>query len=65
VTRLVAQMDSGVMEAALQNDAIAERAKGAVRGGVRLRQQRVGILDLTKRAGTGCNGACASMIRHP
>ena len=45
------------MKTALQDNAVREGAKSAMRCGVGLREERVGVVDAAKRACAGGDGA--------
>jgi hypothetical protein len=55
----------GIVKTALQGDAVRDGAKSAVRGGIGVRKERVGVVDVAKRPGARGDGACLSMIRRP
>jgi len=53
-------MNRGVVEPPLQHDAVGNGAQATVRGGVRLREERVGIIDVgesSRAAGYCAEGA--------
>jgi hypothetical protein len=54
----------GVVETTPQNDAVCDGAKRAVSGRIRLREQRVGVVDVAERAGACSDRASVPMIRH-
>jgi hypothetical protein len=59
VVRFVLPMNRGVVEAAMQNDAIGEGTETAVRGGIRLRETDVSALNTAE--GTRAGGDRAAM----
>ena len=64
-TRLVMPVNRVVVESTLQDEPIRERTKTAVCGGTRLREQCIGVIDVTERPGTGRHRARLSMVRYP
>lgn len=56
----VSMVHRDVMKTALQDDAVREGAKSAMRRGVGLREKRVGVGDVAKRARAGRDGAKAA-----
>jgi hypothetical protein len=55
----------GIVKTPLQDNTVGEGAKSAVGCSIRLRQERVGVVDVAKRPGARGDGASMSMIRHP
>jgi hypothetical protein len=47
----------------LQDDAVGDRAKAAVRRRVRLRQKGVGVLDIDQRTRARCHRASVPVVR--